>query len=55
MPGEEVFSALEKAVQPQGKWTTKWTIVYEDDEKPGLTYYWNVVFDKPMKIMIPVH
>ena len=49
----ELVSAMQKAVQPMGQWTTKWTVICDNGEKPGVTYYWNADYDHPLNVELP--
>ena len=52
---EQMKTCMYNVLQTDGQWKTKWTIVYEDNQKDGnisASYYWYGELDNPLEVTL---
>ncbi|OON85961.1 hypothetical protein BXO88_10060 [Oribacterium sp. C9] len=45
MTTQDIVEAMKSVSKTEGKWTTRWTMVYSSEGSPSVDYYWNADYD----------
>lgn len=45
MTTQDIVEAMKSVSKTEGKWTTRWTMVYSSEGGPSVDYYWNADYD----------